>query len=976
MQTTNPTPLTVAQLASRHGISVPCTGNSPVNLDDSEFMWLIDQGTVNLFLIEHKDGVEQAAPQHLMSRNPGELIPGVLPYSLRDDDGTLIELVAKGSPDTVLKRLPVSCLSDVSATELASQIDAWLIALTDTLSRFTKPIPVATELAEPGVIETSAPSILSVRRDVAWVSIPPHNTALLMDIVDQMGDTESDVKIPLTRSCWINLLDKGTLTCKSTEEMAQDGLLIESLINFHAVALNMESLNRRFSLVDEVNLERARSTSRSTAEANAKHQLFNMYDLPTDSEDEDEDASLAYALEKIGSHEKIDFKIPIRSEPSNAPIELSDVLSASGVRARRVSLKEQKNWWWSDSGSLLAFRAEDDQPVALVPGMFGRYRIHDRLGRRSFKVTRERACALKDDAWMFYRPLPSGNITPAGLLKFALHGSKGDVIRLLFCGLPYALICMLPAFALGAIANQLNTAPNHYAPYALAMILVTVGVFGALLHMLKSTVILRMEARSTSRIEAALWDHLLRLPSNVLNRYTSGNLAMLTMTFQNVRDSVQGAVADSLLSILFLFPILVVIYFYDAALGIVAAGFSLAALLTAVVLGLRQIVPHRRIITAARRVAGRLLQIIGGINKLRVENAEASAFAIWAKEYREQKRAEIELGFLNAHSQAFSVALPFFAAGAMLFAVVAFGDRSAPISDFIVIYTVFIVFQSAITRVSESFGSIASIPPAFDQLRPLLITAPETEIGGEPVSFLRGDVLFDRVSYRYDSDSPMILDDVTIEAKPGEFIAVTGESGAGKSTLFRLALGIDQPTSGAVYYDGRDLKQLNLKQVRQKIGAVPQSVSLYPQDIWDNIIGQHESASNEEVWTAAATANIEKEIKSMPMGMMTMVGASGGVLSGGESQRVTIARSVLREPRIMLFDEATNWLDNENQDKIMHNLSTMTATRIVIAHRLSTLKQADRIYVLQAGQVVESGTFEELMEIEGVFGELVKRQIA
>ena len=385
--------------------------------------------------------------------------------------------------------------------------------------------------------------------------------------------------------------------------------------------------------------------------------------------------------------------------------------------------------------------------------------------------------------------------------------------------------------------------------------------------------------------------------------------------------------------------------------------------------------PYGRMIRAARSVTGRLFQIVQGIAKLRVENAEGSAFAIWARDYREQKRAELELGALEGHSRAFGAALPFLAAGVLLFAV-AEGDRNIPVGDFLVVYTVFIIFQSAIARLGESFGAVAAMLPAFDQMRPILAAVPESEIEGAPVEGLGGEVLFDHVSFRYDPDGPLILDNVTIHADPGEFIAIAGESGAGKSTLFRLALGIDRPSAGAVYYDGRDLKHLNLKQVRRKIGAVPQSVRLHPQDLWDNIVAHHEGATTDEVWKTARTAGIEREIKAMPMGMMTMVGASGSVLSGGESQRVTIARSLIGNPRIMLLDEATNWLDNESQAEVMQNLALLTSTRIVIAHRLSTLEQADRIYVMQAGKVVQSGSFSELMEVDGVFKELVRRQVA
>ncbi|MXY17265.1 MAG: ATP-binding cassette domain-containing protein [Acidobacteria bacterium] len=653
-----------------------------------------------------------------------------------------------------------------------------------------------------------------------------------------------------------------------------------------------------------------------------------------------------------------------------------DILDASGVRARRVRFGAGGDWWRGDSSALLAFRAVDGQPVALLPGMFGRYREIDPVSKRSVRVTAERAGALQQEAWMFYPPLPAASVKPADLLGIALHGSAGDVARRVIAGIPGGLIKLLPALALGFVANHVVAGGSAGVLYAVAVTLAAFGLLGALLHLLQSTAMMRLEGRSASRVEAAFWDRLMRLPPGILHRHSAGDLAMSGMTFQNLRDGLQGVVAESVLSVIFLLPVFAVIFFYDATLGVIALVFSLASLLITVALGLRQMAPHGRMIGAARRVAGRLFQIVEGIAKLRVENAEGSAFAIWARNYRDQKRAELELGALEGHSRAFGAALPFIAAGVLLFAVVSAGDRNVPVGDFLVVYTVFIAFQSAIARLGESFGTIAAMLPAFDQMRPILAAAPETDVEGAPVGRLGGEILFDHISFRYDPDGPLILDDVTIRARPGEFVAIAGESGAGKSTLFRLALGIDRPSAGAVYYDGRDLKHLNLKQVRRKVGAVPQSVRLHPQDLWDNIVAHHEGTTTEEVWQTARTAGIEREIKAMPMGMMTMVGASGSVLSGGESQRVTIARSLIGNPRIMLLDEATNWLDNESQAKVMQNLALLSSTRIVIAHRLSTLQQADRIYVMQAGKVVQTGSFTELMEVDGVFRELVRRQVA
>ena len=972
---------TIAQLAARSGTSVPCAANLPVNLDDPDSVWFIDEGIVDLFLVEFKDGVEQAAPQHLLRCESGRLLWGVAPDEQDDHrKDTTLRVIAKGLPGTLLKRLPASLLSDVHPAELAAQTDTWLTAVTDTLSRLVSHLPRATALAEPGMTQTLGPCTLSVRRGVVWVSRPPRGVSLFMDMIAPAELVEAsdshEAVIPLTRTAWLTLFGEATLSGQSTETLAEQGMLLPALASFHVVAFAVERLNRRLAVVDDANLERERTASRRTAERAARQRLFNIYDLPTDRDASAEDTALADALNIIGRHQGIDFRIPARSGPSDSPVGLVDVLDASGVRARRVRFKGEDNWWRGDSNAMLAFRAADSRPVALLPGMFGRYREVDPVSKRSVRLTEDRAGALQNEAWVFYQPLPSGNVQPADLLRIALHGSAADLARLVIAGLPGGLIKLLPALALGFVANHVVAGGSAGALYAMAATLAGFGLLGALLHLFQSSAMMRLEGRSASRVEAAFWDRLMRLPPNILHRHPAGDLAMSGMTFQNLRDGLQGVVADSLLSTIFLLPVFGVIFFYDSTLGVIALVFSVASLLVTVALGLRQIPPYGRMISAVRRVAGRLFQIVGGIVKLRVENAEGSAFAIWARDYREQKRAELDLGALEGHSRAFGAALPFLAAGALLFAVVTVGERNVPVGDFLVVYTVFIAFQGAIARLGESFGTIAAMLPAFDQMRPLLAAVPESEVEGEPVERLGGEILFDRVSFRYDPDGPLILDDVTIRARPGEFVAIAGESGAGKSTLFRLALGIDRPTAGAVYYDGRDLRHLNLKQVRRKIGAVPQSVRLHPQDLWDNIVAHHEGPTTEEVWQAARAAGIESEIKAMPMGMMTMVGAIGGVLSGGESQRVTIARSLLGSPRIMLLDEATNWLDNEGQAEVMQNLALLTSTRIVIAHRLSTLEQADRIYVLQAGKVVQSGSFEELVEVDGVFRDLVKRQIA
>ena len=968
----------IADLAARLGEPVPCAGNLPVNLDDPESVWFIDSGSVNLFLVEFEGGAERAAPQHLVTREAGATLLGVMPDVQAED--TTLSIIAKGSPGTLLQRIPMSSLTESRPSEVAEQIDSWVVEITDKLSRYVSRQPRPTALVEPGRTRTYTPCILSVRRGVVWITQPPRGVSLFMDVVDPIEHAPTrpltDAAIPLTRASWLSLLDEATFTEISTEELVQQEQILPSLNAFHKVAFALERLNRQLAVVDDANLERARTTSRRTAERAARQRLFNIYDLPIDRDSTFEDRALGDALELVGEHQGIEFNIPTRSGSTESPVGLVDVLDASGVRARRVKLNAEDKWWRGDSNAMLAFRREDRRPVALLPSTFGRYRQVDPVNKRSIQINAERAAALLDEAWLFYPPLPSGNVGLSDLLKIACHGSSADLIRMILAGLPGGLIKLLPALALGFATNHIIAGGTIGVLYPLTVSLAMFGLLGALLHMYQNTAMTRLEGRAASRLEAAFWDRLMRLPPSVLHRHPSGDLAMSGMTFQNLRDGMQGVVADSLLSIIYLLPVFGVVFYYDTTLGLITLSFSVAAVIVTVVLGLRQIAPYGRMIAAVRRVSGRLFQIIGGISKLRVENAEGSAFDIWARDYRVQKRAELELGLLEGHVRGFGTALPFFAAAVLLYAILSQGERIVPIGDFLVVYTVFLTFQFAIARLGESFGSVAGMLPAFQQMRPILSAIPDSESEGDSVEYLSGDILFDHVSFRYDPDGPLVLDDVTIRAHPGEFIAIAGESGAGKSTLFRLALGLDRPTAGAVYYDGRDLRHLNLKQLRRKIGAVPQSVGLHPQDLWDNLVSHHQDANSDEVWRAARVAEIEDEIKNMPMGMMTMVGTSGAVLSGGESQRITIARSVMGSPKIMLFDEATNWLDNENQAEVMRNLTTLTSTRLVIAHRLSTLEQADRIYVLQAGKVVQSGSFNTLLEIDGVFKDLVRRQVA
>jgi ABC-type bacteriocin/lantibiotic exporter with double-glycine peptidase domain len=268
----------------------------------------------------------------------------------------------------------------------------------------------------------------------------------------------------------------------------------------------------------------------------------------------------------------------------------------------------------------------------------------------------------------------------------------------------------------------------------------------------------------------------------------------------------------------------------------------------------------------------------------------------------------------------------------------------------------------------------SQVRPVMEMIHPIMETEPEISAEKQIVDRLSGRIEQNNVTFRYTEDMPYVLDNLSLKIQPGQYVAVVGQTGCGKSTLMRIILGFETPIKGAVYFDGRDIRSLELKSLRKKIGTVMQDGKLFTGDIYSNIVISAPHLTMDDAWEAAELAGIADDIRDMPMGMHTLLSEGGGGISGGQRQRLMIARAIVSKPKILLFDEATSALDNVSQKKVSESLAKLKCTRIVIAHRISTIQECDRIIVLDQGQIVEDGTFEELIAENGFFAELVKRQ--
>ena len=816
-----------------------------------------------------------------------------------------------------------------------------------------------------------AESVVSTRHGVAWVTVKA-GAATFFDASGPHFDGPDTV--PVTAQSWLRLFPPAQATVRSTQALQADGLLFAALAEFHRLSLSADEMNRRLTLVDRANLQRTQAQHRRESEERARDDLLSVLNAPRAALGADEPA-LHEALKIVGRHEGITFRFPATPPGNEAATALAEIQRASGVRSRMVRLADEDRWWLGDSGALLAFHGESERPVALIPGT-GRYRMVDPETGKSTRVDQRLAQELAAEACFFYRPLPQQNAAgPRTLIPFAFRGLGAEVARFAVAGTVFGLLMLTPSILLGRLVDHVFPSGSVWLLAELALSLVFLAVLAAIALVLEGMCTMRLEALAAARLDAAVWDRLLGLPQRFFRRFAAGDLAMRAMTFQGMRDHLSGVVGGSLLAVVFLLPTFLLLFLYDARMGWLGLALGLFSMVVAVVFGIRQLPLQRRMLDLSQRLSGQLLQLLHGVSKLRATGSEGVGFALWAKDYGEQKHVEMRLGAMNEHLIAFLSAAPLLAAAAF-FALAVDGDGATlPTGDFLTIYAAFMAFYAAIAGLGGSFSAVVSVLPAYEHIRPILAATPETSAEAVAPPELSGDVQLDHVNFRYTEDGPWVLRDVSVHARAGQFVAIVGESGAGKSTLFQLAIGLEAPVSGTVYYDGHDLGRLNKRAVRSDIAMVVQDASLQPGSVLDNIIGLSKDLTEEDAWRAARLAAVDKDIAAMPMQMHTAV-AGGTSFSGGQVQRIMLAAALARDPTVLFLDEATNWLDNKSQAAVMKSVADLAITRFVSAHRLSTIREADSIYVLEQGQVAQMGTFEELMETVGPFRDLIRRQMA
>ncbi len=650
--------------------------------------------------------------------------------------------------------------------------------------------------------------------------------------------------------------------------------------------------------------------------------------------------------------------------------QMEYILRPLGIMTRPVKLEE--GWYKDAFGPMMGFLKDGGVPAALIPHPLYGYRFGDVSGGRWIVLDKKTAALFEDDAICFYKPLPQKKLGIPDLLLYMKNCLSGrDYILIAAASLAVTLVGMFEPLISKVITGPVVESGNMTILISMMIFLLSAAVSAQLMDTVRSLLLGRISTKTSLQVESAVMMRVLSLPVSFFRKYASGDLSSRVSSVNSLCSMLVSQILStglvSLASLLYIGQI----FTFAPMLVLPSVIIILSTVILGVVFSLMQMKLSEKIMKISAKETGMTYATVNGIQKIRLSGSENRAFSRWADLYA--RSAELQYNpptilklnsvFLSAISLVGNIVLYFFAV-----------ESGVSESSYFAFTMAYGQVMGALSALSSIASSVASFRPILKMAEPILKTEPEIMENKEVVTRVSGAIELDHVYFRYDDNTPYILKDLSLKISAGEYIAIVGRTGCGKSTLIRLLLGFEKPERGTIYYDGKDLSSIDPKSLRKKMGVVTQNGKLFRSDIFSNIVISAPQLTLEDAWEAAETAGIADDIREMPMEMNTIISEGQGGISGGQKQRLMIARAVAPKPNILIFDEATSALDNKTQKKISEALDSLECTRIVVAHRLSTIRNCDRILVIDNGAVIEDGTYDSLIEKGGYFAQLVERQ--
>ncbi len=730
--------------------------------------------------------------------------------------------------------------------------------------------------------------------------------------------------------------------------------------------------------------QEARATSRSATRARIElrerraeyaklAENIRKVDVDLDADDTD---SLIVALKRIGDRQGFDVVAPMHAASGLLPPDrLLGVAHANGFRYRPIQLAY--GWDEPKSSSFIGFLNDDEcTPVALIAGPRG-YVAYRGSQLQGSPVDEDLVRQLGDHVYEITTPLSRGRAASwRDLVRIGLaQTGRSWAIILAMAGLVAVLGLLTPIltqYILGMAVPRDSIPMVMQAGMTLVIVAFACGAFSMVMFFTIS----RVTQEATARVQPALWDRMLSMPASFFRNFSSGDLSVRVMAADALQQLVSTQVVGSVLAAVFSLVNVALMFHYSATLGLIALAFIAITGVLLVVATWRMQRLYTTSVYAQLDSTSWIVQLLTGIGKVRLAGAEERMELPYLERVRQQMVALAKMTQVMGRVNGWFLLVVPLATGCFYLVIASgFTLLGPPMSSatFLAFTAAFSAVFGAVNGLIAVLSPLASAGPILRLLSPILTTLPESAQHRVDPGPITGTIEFRNVVFRYAPDSPIVLDRLSFTIAPGEFVAVVGPSGSGKSTAVRLILGFESPEDGQILVDGRDLAELDLDLVRGQMGVVIQNGQITRTSILNNILGAV-GGTEADAWKAAAEANLDEDIAAMPMKMQTMVDPQ--IISGGQAQRILLARALVRRPRIVLLDEATSALDNESQARVTDALNDLGATRIVVAHRLSTIQSADRIIVIKDGVVVQQGTYEQLIAVDGEFASLARRQIA
>lgn len=667
------------------------------------------------------------------------------------------------------------------------------------------------------------------------------------------------------------------------------------------------------------------------------------------------------------------YKVKSREVPDSVKglnDRLEYLLRPHGIMCRNVIL--EKGWYKDAIGAFLGTRKDDGSVVAFIPKGLHGYVYFDTALDKWVKLTKKTEALFEEEGICFYKPFPLKKLNLAMLMRYIADTlSIADFILMILAMFFIAVLGLLSPKLNNLLTGTVVESKSQQLLIGTAIFLVSVTISSLLLDGIKTLLLERINTKMELSVQAATMMRILSLPADFFKQYSAGELFSRTQYLQSICSMLVSAVLNTGLTSVFSLIYISQILVYAPTLVVPALIIILATLLFSLVTIFYQMRINKKQMELAVQESGMSYALLTGVQKIKLSGAEKRAYARWSNLYAQQvKKTYNPPLFLRANT-AFGLIISLTGTIVVYYMAVRNG---VSVADYYAFNTAYGMVSSAFLALTGIASMLAQFQPILKMVKPIMETVPEIAEGKLVIDRLSGAIELNNISFRYNETMPLVIDDLTLKIRPGQYVAIVGSTGCGKSTLMRIMLGFEKPQKGAVYYDAKNLDTIDLKSLRRKIGVVMQNGKLFQGDIYSNIVISAPQLSMDDAWAAAEMAGIAEDIRRMPMGMHTLISEGSGGISGGQRQRLMIARAIAPKPKILMFDEATSALDNLTQKIVSDSLEQLKCTRIVIAHRLSTIKQCDRIIYLEKGKIIEDGTYDELIAKKGKFAELVERQ--